>query len=176
MIPAALCLLAVLDGVFAGFRAAAGRDLRIRKRRRFIRAMLIGGAAGAAAMAVEGAFVATYHALTPALDAPFARAGAILLAWYGPYAALVLLSLLAYITLAYEVRSLATVIVLGPMTMARPWLVAAGAIHASLAAPRAAPVVLSGALLVLATGVLLDRGFRGFSAPPARPRRARAAP
>ncbi len=161
MIPATLCLLAILDGAFAGFRAAAGRDLRIHKRGLFIRAMLVGAAAGAAAMAVEGALVTALTALAPegSLAAPFARAGALMLAWYAPFAAVVLCALGAYITLAYEARSLATVIVLGPLTLARPWLVVAGAAHASLREPRAAPVALAGAALVLLAGRLLDHRF-----------------
>ena len=160
MIFAALCLLAVLDAALAGFRSAAGRNLRIAKQRYYARALLHGAIAGALAMAMEGVVAAVLVSSSTNPDAlwqAFAQGGRIMLVWYAPYAGLVLSALLAYTTIAYEVRSVAVVMVLGPFTLIRPVLVIGGALHASLVAPSAAPAAVSGAILVLLAGWVLDK-------------------
>jgi hypothetical protein len=53
-----LTVLAMFDCTLAGFRAAAGREGRIDKRRHFRRAMWLGACAGLAIVACNGALAA----------------------------------------------------------------------------------------------------------------------
>jgi len=170
VIPTLLSALAVVDAGFAGFRAAAGRDARIFKRAYFRRAMLGGGAAGAGvvlalAAATVAVLVGSGHAT--AEYAQLLRIGGRMLWVLGAYATLVLAALLIYATARAELRTLATVAILGPFTLIRPTVIAAATI-AGLAdgatAPAAALTVASSAA-VLALGRALDwwygRGFTG---------------
>ncbi|MFG3223622.1 hypothetical protein ACGF07_02400 [Kitasatospora sp. NPDC048194] len=129
MTPAApLLLLGLVDAAFSGFRAYAGRDARIRKRRRNLRSAGRGLAVGAVLL-LAPALAAVLLLLTAA---DRARAYAALTAggWgyllpLAVYAAVVLLSLAAYLTLPFRAATLAMVVGLGPLTLLRPLAVAA---------------------------------------------------
>jgi hypothetical protein len=142
-----LLLLGLVDSAFSGFRAYAGRDARIRKHRRNLRA------------AGRGLAVGTVLLLAPALTALLvllasserARTYRALTAggWgyllpLGPYAAAVLLSLAAYFTLPFRAGTLAMVIGLGPLTLLRPAVIAAACLAAVLDGG-GAPALLVGA-------------------------------
>jgi hypothetical protein len=109
--------------------------LRIDKRAYFRRALSRGAVTGLAALAVIGATVAMGLAGgVPYAD--YADAGRTLLLWYAPYATVVLVALgFFYLSRAPEWRALATTIVLGPLTLARPFVIVGGALHAIAAAP-----------------------------------------
>ena len=120
-------LLVTLDGGFAGFRDAAGRSLHLDLRPMLLRNVLRG---------VVGAQLVCVLALVPlvagvawdtgTLDGPFLRTGAMLVACFGVYAALVLASLSIYLLPDPEISSLSTVLVLGPLTLLRPLVIIGG--------------------------------------------------
>jgi hypothetical protein len=164
-IAAALLVLALLDGTLCGFRAAAGRSGLTRKRAYYARAMR---RAFLTVAATELVFVTIAGALwlasgdRDALVADFAAAGRAALFVYGPYATLVLAALTLWAIPALDVRTLATVTILGPFTMIRPLVVAAGTIAAVWARPRAEVMVLA-CVVALAMGGLerwLARAYR----------------
>lgn len=113
MIPAALIVFALLDGAFAGFRAAAGRDGRIDKRRYHLRAAAFGALASATAIvvlaAMTGALCATHHDPVAAW-AELIAMGARLVLVYGVYSALVLAALGVYVVARHEVRDRKSVV------------------------------------------------------------------
>lgn len=134
MIPAALILFALLDGAFAGFRASAGRDGRIDKRRYHLRAMASGASASVVAIVALAALTlascATHHDPRAAWAELIAVGGRLVLV-YALYSALVLAALAVYLLARHEVRTLATVAILGPFTLARPWVVLGAAAWAT---------------------------------------------
>jgi hypothetical protein len=161
LIPALMISFAVLDMAFAGFRAAAGRDGRIRKRGHYAGAMLAGAGAGAlfsSVMALVTWAVLRRAAAPGALFAELEDIGARMALLIGGYAALVLAALSTYALARHEVRTLASVAILGPFTLARPWLVAAAALVGLWPphAPAAIALTLLSCAGVLVTGVVLD--------------------
>lgn len=157
-----LVALAVLDGAFAGFRAEAGRLPLIRKRGAQLRALVSGAGAGSVACGALGGL--TFLALSWSSDAggdfaELVRMGALLLVPFGAYAALVLLALVVYAAARHEVRTFATVAILGPFTLARPWLVVGATAWATAGSARAIPIALTwiASMTVLGTSVVLDR-------------------
>ncbi|MER7766555.1 hypothetical protein [Kitasatospora sp. NPDC096140] len=130
---AALLLLGLVDSAFSGFRAYAGRDARIRKHRRNLRAAGRGFAVGAvlltAPAAVAGLLLVTAADRARTYGALTAGALGYLLP-LAVYAVAVLLSLAAYFTLPFRAGTLAMVIGLGPLTLLRPVAVAAGCLGA----------------------------------------------
>ena len=127
--PLALSLLAValLDGTFSGFRSSVGRTGLIDHRA----ADRLGGRRGALlvsllltpAAALAVADVAARHNRLAA----YVRAGEGMLAVYAPYGVLVLVALAGYLTLGWRQRYLASALLLGPLTLARPYVAIAGA-------------------------------------------------
>jgi hypothetical protein len=146
VIPALLAFLAVLDAAFAGFRAAAGRDGRIFKRAYYRHALALGAASGAALVAALAALTVTAFLASgdaAALYAELLRIGARMLQVIFVYVALVLAALALYATARLELRALATVSVLGPFTLLRPWIVVAATAWGVTAARGAVAVVLT---------------------------------
>lgn len=130
-----LVLLGLVDAAFSGFRAYAGRDARIRKRRTSARAALRGLLVGLALLLTPAATAAllllttpdptrTYHSLT--------TGGTGYLIPLSVYAATVLLTLAAYFLLPFRASTLAMVIGLGPLTLLRPVAIAAACLGALL--------------------------------------------
>jgi hypothetical protein len=177
--PILLALLAVVDGAFAGFRAAAGRNARIFKRRYYTDSLLWGALAGVVLVALLGAL--TLVLLMTSADA--ARQYAELLAvgermlWvFVPYAVLVLTALVVYLAFDYDLRAFATVAILGPFTLIRPWVIALGSLVGLCAAPPhlstwILTVSSSGAVVLLSRA--LDRRGRLLGSKRSKPRRDR---
>ena len=160
MIPVLVVVGAILVLAFCGYRAAAGRNARIHKHRYYQRAFLVGAAAGVAVCAALGAATAALVAATPIYPELLAI-GARMLVVIGTYATLVLAAVLVYVVAEHEVRTLATVAILGPFTLIRPAVIAAAAIHGlwpSRSLPATVLTTVSCAL-VLFTGALLDRTY-----------------
>jgi hypothetical protein len=163
MIAAALCLLAILDGLLVGFRAAAGRDGRIDKREYYQRAMAFG--AGYAAVAVT-LFAALAACLVLVNDQPralwsaFQAAGARALWVFSPYAVVALTAIVAWLV-SPRGRTLSTIVVLGPFTLARPLVILAGLIAGAAFAPSPALLALCGviAAVMLTIEPALSRRF-----------------
>src|SRR6185436_11165402 len=115
-----LYLLGTVHACFAGYREAAGRNLRIRKRRYYLSATLRGLIAGqlAAALIVLtllalGARLGSFELLFAAL-APGCWAA---VAVFGTYAAFVGLAFVFFAVPHPEVRTLTSVLVFGPFTL-----------------------------------------------------------
>jgi len=147
---AALCAMAVLDGLLCGFRAAAGRDGRIDKRAYYRRAMVRGAAAGArAAAACAGVAIALWALAEvkdrPGLTAALDGAGRRALTVYVPYGAVAVASIVAWLV-SPRGRTLSTVVVLGPFTLARPAVIVAGLV-AGVAPDRRPALVVVGAVV-----------------------------
>jgi hypothetical protein len=124
--PVLLSLLAVVDAAFAGFRAAAGRNARIFKRSYYGRSLLVGALSGLLLVALLS--LLTLLVLALSADAPRQYAELLLVGgrmlWVlMPYAGLVLTALVAYAVFDYDARALATVAILGPFTLLRPWVI-----------------------------------------------------
>lgn len=153
--PIALAVLALVDAAFAGFRDAAGRNPRIRKLGYFRRALRRGLRAGAVSCATVAIVVVVLiaRARAPAeVYAALAEAATLWLWPLGVYATLVLLALGVWLSAEPDIRVLASVIVLGPFTLVRPWLIAgscvwvvtaSGSVEAVLASIAAAAAQLT---------------------------------
>jgi hypothetical protein len=160
VIPALLAVLAIVDAAFAGFRAAAGRNARIFKWTYYRDAVLLGAGAGACLVLVLALLTLL---LLFSSGEPAARYGDLLvigarMLWlFGTYALLVLGALLVYATARTDIRTLATVAILGPFTLLRPWVIVAATVFGVSAGTRFSAVVLtvlsSGAVLALGKGL-----------------------
>ncbi|MFD6277353.1 hypothetical protein ACFWFI_17545 [Streptomyces sp. NPDC060209] len=130
-----LMILGLVDAAFSGFRAYAGRDARIRKHRATTRAALRGTAVGGTLLIAPVLTAALVLLTAPdqarAYDALTAGGVGYLLP-LAVYAAAVLLSLAAYFVLPFRASTLAMVIGLGPLTLLRPFAVAAACLGAVL--------------------------------------------
>lgn len=124
----ALCLLALADASFSGFRAHAGRDGRIVKRRAKTMAALTGLVAGLVVLAVLAMLLLGSIAIGATTHAELDAAGERILLVYGCYALAITAGLAAYFSPWLEVQSLATMLVLGPGTFIRPIVVIGGAV------------------------------------------------
>lgn len=127
-----LGVLAFIDGVLCGFRAAAGRNPRIFLLGYYGASMRRGAVfsimtialfllAGLALRAVGGE--AAWTSLIAAADK--------LVLVYGIFATLVLAALGLYLSSSFDLGVLASVIVLGPFTLVRPVVILAGAAWAA---------------------------------------------
>ena len=166
MIPALLVALAILDGAFAGFRAASGRDGRIAKNRYFARAMAFGAVASTlAVVALAGltALVVTVAPNPPGVWSELFAMGERLILVFLAAIALVLVALGFFVAAKHEVRTLATVAILGPFTLARPWIILGATAWATMLSSSWHTFVLSwlASATVLAVGVWLDRWYLG---------------
>ncbi|WP_035841325.1 hypothetical protein [Kitasatospora azatica] len=128
-----LAALGLVDAAFSGFRAYAGRDARIRKRRGAARAALRGLAVGSVlllaptAAAVALLLTAADRSRTYAL---LAAGGLGYLLPLAVFAAAVLLSLAVYLVLPFRAGTVAIVLGCGPLTLLRPLAVAAACLGA----------------------------------------------
>jgi hypothetical protein len=163
--PVLLSLLAITDAAFAGFRASAGRNARIFKRDYYARSMLRGALCGIVLVALLGALTWLSIAISPNaahLYAELLAVGERMLWIFVPYAGLVLTALVVYAVSDYDLRALATVAILGPFTLIRPWVIALGATVGLGASSDLLTWVLtlvsSGAFVIL--GRVLDRRGR----------------
>jgi hypothetical protein len=162
MIALLLWALATVDAAFVGYREAAGRSALIDKRAYYRRAMIRGALFGQLSVCAVGATAAALLLLSPepaALARDLRGAGARMLAVYVPYALIVFLAFAVRAAPSVDLRSITSVLIFGPFTLARHAVVAAGVVWGLLAAPRPA-VLLLGALalsLTLAQERLLGR-------------------
>jgi hypothetical protein len=131
MIAALLCLLALIDATLCGFRAAAGRSGLIDKRAYYQAAMWRGlfFGLGALALFLTVAGLLLLHSRQPeVLWRSFMAVGQRALWIYGPYTILIFFAISLWAMPWIEMRILATVLILGPFTLIRPYVVALGLI------------------------------------------------
>lgn len=118
MIAAAVSLAAIVDLAFCGYRAAAGRNARIEKTRYYARALAIGAGTGALTALVMVIVTLSVDAIHPVYG-ELTAIGARFLVVIAGYAALVGSAIATYVLARHEVRTLATVAILGPFTLVR---------------------------------------------------------
>lgn len=124
-----LGVLGLFDAVFAGFRAAAGRDARLYKVDYYLRSVWLGAITGALVIAIVSALIAVTLSLSSnpnALFESYLQSARHLLWIYGIYATIVLLAMGMWTYPAPDIRVLASVLVLGPFTLIRPLVIVAG--------------------------------------------------
>jgi hypothetical protein len=155
---ALLWSLAVVDGGFAGFRAAAGRDGRIFKEAYYRAAIRRGLRLGFGVTVLAGAAIALWLLASGATLTELVPSAQVMLAVLGGYAALVLLALGVWSTAEADLRTLASVAILGPFTMMRPWVIVAAAAWAAYVAPSlgAAAVAVGACALQLCVEPILN--------------------
>ena len=165
MIPSLLAGLAIVDAAFAGFRAAAGRNARIFKRAYYARHLLLGSLFGALLVAALGALTGLLLAASADPGGRYAELVAVgqrMLWVFVPYAGLVLSALALYLVSDHDLRAFATVAILGPFTLLRPWLIAAAAAVGLRATtdPAVCVLTLTACGSVILLGRALDRRAR----------------
>ncbi|MCA8945855.1 MAG: hypothetical protein KDB29_06495 [Planctomycetes bacterium] len=151
MIPLALFLLATLDAVFVGYRDATGRSGLVRKRSYYGRAMLRGGLVGQLPITAIAATVVLCFLLAPdfqGLWRAFEVYGKTLICVFAPYSAVVLLAFIPRLTPSVDVRSMTNVVVFGPFTALRPFLIVGATLLAAWQSPRIETVVLTGVIVL----------------------------
>ncbi len=156
MIALGLWVLATLDAMFAGYRAAAGRNALINKRRYYLRAMILGALFGQVAAALAAAVILISLTLTPdrqGLLRDYNLAGERLLVVYIPYAVIVLLAFLVRSIPSVDIRSITSTLVFGPFTLLRPLVAIAGLVYGVLAAPRLETTVVGVIVLIMMLGL-----------------------
>jgi hypothetical protein len=145
-----LYLLATCDAAFCGYRAAAGRSALLFKRGYYLRAMVRGALWGQLAVALAGLVAALLLSWSPApgqLLGDYASAGGRLLEVYLPYAVVIGLAFGVRAVPSVDLRSLASVVIFGPMTLLRPAIVVGGGAWAVFNVPRAEVAILVGAVI-----------------------------
>ena len=160
-----LYLLATVDGALIGYRLAAGQSALVDKGGYFVRSMVRGVLLVQPVIALA-AFMAILLLLVASdpgrLTQELVAMGQRMLEVYVPYAILVLGALALRTIPSVGVRVATSVIVLGPATAARPYVVIAGVLWAGLASLRPeiwlAATLL--ACLMLAIEPLLQRRVR----------------
>jgi hypothetical protein len=160
-----LGILCLTDAAFAGYRDVAGRDARIFKAELQRKAVRRGLRSGLAVGALVFALAAGAVAVAPSPAARFAElevTARAMLPVLAVYATAVLAALGLWAAADADLRTLASVIVLGPFTLVRPWvIVLAGALGAWNAPSVPAAFIAVGACaLQLALQPWLARAWR----------------
>jgi heme/copper-type cytochrome/quinol oxidase subunit 1 len=153
-VPTVLASIAVLDAVLAGFRAATGRNGRIRKRGYYVIAMRRGLGVGAVLLGCLALVLAVVLAIAPDPAIRYTdltHAGTAMLWVIGPYAVIVVASLVGYAVLPRRPATFIILLGLGPLTLIRPWVTVA----ACLTAVWKAPNPLTAGCVVLAAASVL---------------------
>ncbi len=148
---ALLVVLALLDGAFAGFRDASGRNPLLHKSRYMTRAMVKGTLMASGAVCVIGVVVAIalFLAADPAgLYQDLSEVAGRMLWVYAIYAGIALAALVGFSSPKPETSALVTVLVLGPFTLFRPVVIVAGAFYGVWAVPSPATFACAGAAAV----------------------------
>src|SRR5262249_29112182 len=128
----ALYFLATLDGAFCGFRAFAGRSALIHKRKYYLRAMLRGAISAQVVSFLSLGVLPVAVALSSQrseLRGDLEAAAGRMLWFFLPYAAAVLFHLSLRALPSTDIRAATSVMVLGPLTGLRPFVMIAGVFY-----------------------------------------------
>lgn len=159
-----IAVLAVLDGGLMGFRAAAGRFGKLDKRAYYRAAIARGMLAAAALVCAHGVLAAALAAASGDFDATlgsFVEAARPVAYAFGAFASVALAAFAFYFAPVGDFRVLANVVVLGPFTIARPWVIAGGCGYAAWAShdARVALLAISASTTMLAAERWLARRY-----------------
>jgi len=152
-----LALLVLTDGVLCGLRASAGREGRLEKWAFYRASALRGLGSGAVVLAASAALAAT---LVLGADDPAAawdamvRAGDASTAIFAAYASTVFVAFAFFFAPIGDFRVLTNVLVFGPFTLARPYVIAGGLL-AGVLRVRAAGAAWRVAVLAVAAGTAM---------------------
>jgi hypothetical protein len=144
-------MLATIDAAFCGYRAAAGRSALIHKKSYYRRAMLRGALYGQAAVVLVGVLLAIllfFSQGRAGLIEDLLTAGECMLFVYLPYAIIILIAFAFRCLPSVDVRSLMSVLIFGPLTLARPFVAVAG-VAWGIIATRRIEVIVVGTLALL---------------------------
>jgi len=158
-----LAVLAAFDLTLAGFRAAAGRDGRIHKKQLLRGAMVRGALGGLALVTVHAAIVGVLVATGDASTWPaFVSAGRDAVIVFGVFATSTALALAFWFAPMQELRLIPTLVVLGPLTLLRPLVIAGGLAWAAVRSgePRVWIVAAIAGISMLYAERLLGRPYR----------------
>ena len=125
----ALAVLAMFDALLAGFRAAAGRDGRIDKRGYFRAALTRAAVYGVVLVGANAALTAALTRTATDPDATwsaFVTAGTACVWVFGAFATVTIGALAFWFSPIPETRLLASIVVLGPLTLLRPLVIVGG--------------------------------------------------
>jgi hypothetical protein len=145
-----LAVLAMIDFVLCGFRAAAGRQGSLYLRSYYLSHMRSALVAALILIALFGACGMLCVHLQLCGWSDFDETARRMVIVYGSYAAIVVLALGVYLLHFFELSVLATVVLLGPMTLLRPLLIASGAAWAVLGTAPPVVTILQCAITVVA--------------------------
>lgn len=164
LIPPLMVGLVLLDSTLAGVRAGYGRDGRIRKLDMSLRCALRGlflGAMICAAFGLLTAIVVSASAQGAAIYASLLAIGIRMQIVFVGFSVLVLPTVGLFMICRHEYRTLATVAILGPLTLARPFVILAATAWGLTASTQLAAtlIALLASLAVLLGGWHLDRAF-----------------
>jgi hypothetical protein len=154
----ALATLVFFDALLTGFRAAAGRDGRIAKGAYYREALVRGMAAAVLIVAAHAALAAVLVASAPDPAGTWRdllRAGRDCVAVFGTFATLTIIAIAFWFVPNRALRLLPTLLVLGPLTLVRPLVIASGLTFAAIRTPT--PSVWVFALAAAATMLTLER-------------------
>jgi hypothetical protein len=159
---AVLYVLATLDGMMCGYRAAAGRSALIDKRAYYRKAMQRGVLWAQVASLVAAAALAVIWKVSPdrsGLLTDLQHAAHRMLWVFVPYAAIVVGALLVRLVPSTDIRSATSVMIFGPMTGLRPFVTVAGVLYGILPAKHWETIALGALVLALMMSVepLLNR-------------------
>ncbi|WP_439658644.1 oxidoreductase [Lentzea sp. HUAS TT2] len=162
VVPLVLGLLALADAGLAGFRAATGRNARIDKRAYYLRAARRGLAGGTILLGLVALLVVVTLGSSADPGARYdelVRAGTRMLQVVVPFAALVIVSLLAYWLMPMRESTFVILIGLGPFTLVRPVVVLGAAVWTVLGSADglAWAVAIAAAVGVLAVEPVVHR-------------------
>jgi hypothetical protein len=154
----ALYFLATLDGAFCGFRAFAGRSALIHKRKYYRRAMLRGAISAQVVSFLSLGVLLVAVALSSQrseLRGDLEAAAGRMLWIFLPYAAAVLFPLSLRALPSTDIRAATSVMVLGPLTGLRPFVMIAGVFYgvwsSQLLETKLLGIFILGAMLSLET-------------------------
>ncbi len=132
---AILYLLAVIDGIFVGYRDAAGRNPLLDKRKYYLRAVLKGVGLAHLAMVVIAIVVMSTLWMateTSAVVGSLEEIAAILKVIYLGYTACVAFTFCVYALPSYDLRSYVSIAVFGLLTLVRPIVIVIGVVVAAV--------------------------------------------
>lgn len=169
MIPFLMIGLVLLDCALAGIRAGYGRDGRIHKNDLSLRCALRGmlfGAFVCAALGILTGIVVTRSAHGPDIYQSLLSIGIRMQIVFVGFSMVVLPSVALFTVCRHEYRTLATVAILGPLTIARPFVIIAATAWGLTASQHfeATLLTLVASAAVLFTGWYLDKAFATLTA------------
>jgi hypothetical protein len=134
-----LYFLAITDGAFCGYRAAAGRSALIFKRTYYIKAMSRGAIWAHVAVMIAGLMAGVLLLRSSSyteLLTIFTQAGKYTLQVYLAYAAVISIAFAFRTINSVDIRSLTSTLIFGPFTLLRPIVAITGAMWALFKVPR----------------------------------------